>query len=384
VARFLVDRFRPKVVAVTGSYGKTTTKEAIAQVLAGSRRVLHSPGTLNNEIGIPITLLNLDGSQDTCVLEYSARKAGDIAYLGAIAPPDIAVITAIGHAHVGVFGSLDTIYSTKTEFFRDLRPGGIALVNGEDRRLVDLARPYRHLTFGRTGDFRAEQISTDSLGHQSFTGVHGSTRLAFRSEIPGAHGLYPILAAWAVARELGVSDAEVVARAGRHSGLKGRAALLHGHGGALIVDDTYNASPETVRGLIDTLGTVEAKERILVLGRLAELEEGLAETATIIGEKLGPPLTDVYVHAPGQPELFRSLSRFARGIRMHEAVDRTRLIGDLKERDRPGTVMAFKAGRSSHLERVVQGVLGARIDCTLSPCGLLKHCTDCEAMTRHD
>jgi UDP-N-acetylmuramoyl-tripeptide--D-alanyl-D-alanine ligase len=169
-----------------------------------------------------------------------------------------------------------------------------------------------------------------------------------------------------------------------HSELKGRSALLRGPGGATLVDDTYNASPETVRGLIATLGTIAAQERILVLGGLAELEAGLAESAALIGAALRPPLTDVYVHAPGQPELFRRLRELADGVRCHEAVDQGRLIGELRERDRPGTVMGFKAGRSSHLERVVQGVLGARIGCALGVCGLLMHCTDCEAMTRHD
>jgi UDP-N-acetylmuramoyl-tripeptide--D-alanyl-D-alanine ligase len=403
LARFLVDRHRPKVVAVTGSYGKTTAKETIAHVLAGARRVLASPGSLNNEIGVPLTLLDLDGTQDTCVLEFSARKPGDIAALGAIAPPDIAVVTAIGHAHVGVFGSLDAIYRAKAEIFRDVKPGGLAVVNGEDARLVQSAQGCRTVTFGRTGDYRAEDVRSDDQGRQSFTGAtngartsggaahraaqgeaDGAARVAFRSGIPGAHGLYPILAAWAVARELGVPDAEVAARAGHVPGLKGRAGLLRGPGGATLLDDTYNASPETVVGLIATLGTMAARERILVLGALAELEAGLGESAARIGAALRPPLTDVYVHAPGQPELYRRLKDLAQGVACHEAVDQARLIGDLRGRDRPGAVMGFKAGRSSHLERVVQGVLGARIDCALKQCGLLMHCTDCEAMTRHD
>lgn len=390
-ARFLIERYRPKVVAITGSYGKTTAKEVVAHVLSGARRVLYAPGTLNNEIGVPITLLELDGSQDTCVLEYSARKPGDIAYLSAIAPPDVAVITAVGHAHVGVFGSLDAIYRTKAEIFSRLRTGGLAVVNGEDPRLIDLARPYRTVTFGRTGDFRADLIHTDGAGRQSFMGVHaserGGTRIPLRSEIPGAHGLYPVLIAWAVARELGVPDAEVAARAGKHPAQKGRAVALKGKGGATLLDDTYNASPETVRNLIATLSTFAEPEKILVLGRLAEMEEGLAESAALIGEALRPPLSAVYVHAPGQPELFSHLSRIAGGRTPPVPVlcveDLQDLIAAIRAKDRPGTVIGFKAGRSSHLERAVEGVLGARIDCALTRCGLLKHCTDCEAMTRH-
>lgn len=395
MARFLVERFRPTTVAITGSYGKTTAKEVVAHVLSARRRVLHSPGSLNNEIGVPVTLLGLDGSQDTCVLEFSARKAGDIAYLGSIAPPDVAVVTAVGHAHLGVFGSVEAIYRAKAEIFAVLRPGGLALFNGEDRRLKKLAAPhgagpaprYRTLTFGRVGNYRAELIRTDGVGRQSFMGVqqgdHGGTRMPLHSEIPGAHGLYPILIAWAVARELGVPDEDVAARAGKHPGQKGRAVALKGPGGATLLDDTYNASPETVRNLIATLSSFAESEKILVLGRLAELEDGLAESAALIGAALRPPLSDVYVHAPGQPELFARLKRQARGVRLHHVEDQQHLIAALQGRDKPGTVIGFKAGRFSHLERIVQGILGARIDCTLSPCGLFKHCTDCEAMTRH-
>ncbi len=384
MARSRTDTFRPKIVAITGSHGKTTAKEVVAHVLSGRRHVLHSPGSQNNEIGIPIALLGLDGSQDTCVLEFSARKPGDIAYLGGIAPPDIAVITAVGHAHVGEFGSVDAIYRAKGEIFQHLSAGGLALVNGEDPRLAELAGAHRTLTFGRSGDYRAEGIATDGAGRQSFTGVHAGARLSFRSEISGAHGLYPILIAWAVARELGVPDEDVAARAGRQPGQKGRTVRLKGPGGATLVDDTYNASPETVRNLIATLASLAEPEKILVLGRLAELEEGLAESAALIGEAVRPPLSDVYVHAPGQPELFERLQALARGVRLHAADSQAQLICELQRRDKPGTAIGFKGSRSGHLERVVQGVLGARIACTLSPCGLLKHCTDCEAMTRHD
>jgi UDP-N-acetylmuramoyl-tripeptide--D-alanyl-D-alanine ligase len=383
LARLAVSLLRPTVVAVTGSYGKTTTKEVLAYVLSAQRRVLASPGSLNNEIGVPVTLLGLDASHDTCVLEFSCRKPGDIAYLAGIAPPHLAVLTAVGHAHVGVFGSLEAVYRTKGEIFGPLHSNGLALVNGDDPRLLELTGSHRTQTFGRMGDFRAEDVTTDSQGRQSFVGVHGTTRLAFRSEIPGAHGFYPILAAWAVAREFGIPDADVVERAGRHPAQKGRAMLLHAPGGATLIDDTYNASPETVRNLVTTLGTLIEPEKILVLGRLAELEEGLDKSSTLIGEVLRPPLTEVWVHAPGQPELHSQLRSHAQGVIVRDIEDLGLLIAALRGRDRPGTAIGFKASRSAHLERSVQGMLGAHVTCRMNPCGLLKHCTDCEAMTRH-
>ncbi len=386
MARAVVERHRPYVIAITGSYGKTTAKEIVAHVLEGRRRVLKTPGSLNNEIGLPISLLGLDGSQDTCVLEFSARKPGDIEVLGRIAPPHLAVVMAVGRAHIGIFGSQQAIYRSKAEIFLHLRPGGLALVNGEDPQLKLLAedvgpQPHRTLTFGRQGDLRAEEVSTDPQGRQRFTAVWGETRLALRSGLPGPHGLYPLLVAWAAARELGVPDEEVAARAPWHPGQKGRAVPVQGRGGGTILDDTYNASPETVINLIATLGAMAAPEKVLVLGHLSELEEGLEESAALIGRHLRPPLTRVFVHAPSAPHLARLLNAAAQGPTVVDLPRQADLIAALQGLDRPGTVIGIKGARSAHLERVVQGLLGARVDCTLSPCALLMHCTDCEAMT---
>lgn len=380
---FALRKYGPKVVAITGSYGKTTAKELIAHVLAGSRKVLKTPGSHNNEIGLPLALLGLDGSQDTAVLEFSARKEGDIAYLGALAPPDVAVLLAVGSAHIGVFGSREAIYRAKGEIFNHLRPGGLALVGAEDARLRACAGEHRTLTFGREqGDFHAEQIRADGQGRQRFTGVHGAARLEMRSGIRGAHGLHPMLAAWAVARELGVPDHEVAERAEFDPAQKGRALLLQAPGGAAVLDDSYNASPETVLNLIATLASMEGKERILVLGHLSELEEGLTETARIIGAALTPPLDQCLVYAPGSPGLEEKLAAHARGCEVRGFSSQAGLIAALRELDAPGRVIGVKGGRVAHMERAVRGLLGDDITCTLESCGLLMSCTDCDAMTR--
>jgi UDP-N-acetylmuramoyl-tripeptide--D-alanyl-D-alanine ligase len=384
MAHFLVRKHRPFVVAITGSYGKTTAKEVVAHTLAARRRVLKSPGSLNNEIGVPITLLNLDGSQDTCVLEYSARKPGDVDYLSRIAPPDLAVLLAVGHAHIGVFGSREAIYRAKGEIFHHLRPGGLALVNAGDARLRELAAGHRVLSFGRdVGDFRVERLATDPQGRQRFTAVHGDTRLDMQAEFSGAHALYPMLVAWAVARELNVPDAEVAARAGHGPGQKGRAMRLAAPGGATVMDDSYNASPETVVNLIATLNSLAEPEKVLVLGHLSELEAGLERTAALIAPHLAPPLTRCYIQAPATPELFARLKEMAAGTDVRQCATQADLIAELRALDRPGVAIGIKGARSAHMERAVQGLLGAHIACALSPCGLLKHCTDCDAMSRH-
>lgn len=384
MAGFLVKKHRPRVVAITGSYGKTTTKEVVAHVLEGARRVLKSPGTLNNEIGVPLTLLELDGSQDTCVLEFSARKVGDIDYLGRIAPPDVAVLLAVGHAHVGVFGGRENIYRAKSEIFRHLHSKGLAIVGAEDPRLAALAAGHRTVTFGRDGgDYHALDIAADEQGRQAFTAVHGETHIPVQSGISGPHGYAPILVAWAVARELGVPDDVFAARAGFAPESKGRSRLLTAPGGALLVDDTYNASPETVINLIGTLALLRPEKKVLVLGHLSELEAGLEHTAEMIGRHLRPPLASCYVYSPAAPEWPRLLEQAAGGIPVTRFDSQAALIAALRTLDAPGAVIGVKGARSAHMERVVQGMLGADVTCTLTPCGLLKHCTDCDALSRH-
>ncbi|MEE8395344.1 MAG: UDP-N-acetylmuramoyl-tripeptide--D-alanyl-D-alanine ligase [bacterium] len=382
MAAHLVRKHRPTVVAVAGSYGKTTAKEVIAHVLAGRRRVLKTPGSHNNEIGVPLALLGLDGSQDTAVLEFSARKEGDIATLGSIAPPDIAVLLAVGRAHIGVFGSQEAIYRAKGEIFAHLRPGGLAIVGAADRRLRQLAGRRRTVTFGGPdGDFRAAEISSDAMGRRRFAGLNGTARVAFRAGIGGAHGHIPILAAWAVARELGISDGEVAERAGYAPQQKGRAVRLEAPGGAVVIDDTYNASPETVIGLIDSLAEMAADERILVLGHLSELEEGLAESAALIGARLRPPLAKCLVHAPLAPGFCERLRALAEGVEVVCIEGRDDLIAALRELDRPGRLIGIKGARSAHMERALHAMLGSKIACDLKSCGLISHCTDCNEMT---
>ena len=381
MAAFLVEKHAPTVVAVTGSYGKTTAKEAIAHVLAGGVTVLRTPGSYNNEIGVPLALLGLDGSQRAAVLEFSARHEGDIDLLGRIAPPHVAVLMGVGRAHIGVFGSAEAIYRAKGEVFTHLRPGGLAVVAAADPRLRALAAGHRTATFGRgAADFRCEALETGSDGRQCFLGVHGEARVPFRTAGPGAHGFLPLLAAWAVARELGLPDALAAERAATVPVLKHRSQGLRAPGGALVLDDTYNASPETIRGLVATLAGLPQPEKVLVLGHPHELEAGLAESARLVAEVLAPPLTACLVHDPDHPAWAAHLAAGARGVPVRAVPRLGDLIAELRALDAPQRAIALKAGRAAHLERAVAGLMGARVGCPLTECDLLQSCLDCPAL----
>jgi UDP-N-acetylmuramoyl-tripeptide--D-alanyl-D-alanine ligase len=386
MARFLVAKHHPTVVAITGSYGKTTAKEVIAHVLAGARRVLKSPGSLNNEIGVPVTLLELDGSQDVAVLEFSARKAGDIDLLGRIAPPDVAVLLAVGQAHIGVFGSQEAIFQAKAEIFRHLRPGGHAVVGAAQPRLRELAAPHPTLSFGRDGgDFHAEDVRFDGEGRQLFSAVHGTAahgaeRLALRAGMPGPHGCEPVLAAWAVAHALGLPAALIAGRGGVAPEQKGRLRILRAQGGATLIDDCYNASPETVANLIGTLNARREGDKVLVLGPLAELEAGLRDSAQAIAAHLRPPLARCLVYDPRGAEFCELLRAGAQGSEVRYVAGQPALMAELRELDAPGRIIGIKGARSAHMERFIVALQGVPVRCERHPCFLLKYCTDCELL----
>ncbi|MDH5752358.1 MAG: UDP-N-acetylmuramoyl-tripeptide--D-alanyl-D-alanine ligase [Deltaproteobacteria bacterium] len=381
LAGFMARKYNPRVVAITGSYGKTTTKEVVAHVLSGGLRVLKSEGSLNNEIGVPITLLGLNDSHQVAVLEYSARKPGDIAYLCRIAPPDIAVLLTVGHAHIGVFGSREAIYRTKGEIFSAVKPGGLCLAGAHDPRLVELAGGSRVSSFGRdSGDYRAAGIHYDEQGRQCFTGINGETTLALQAGMPGPHGCEPVLVAWAVARELGLDDELVAARGAMHPEQKGRAVLSRTANGAVLIDDCYNASPETVVNLLGILASRPEAGKVLVLGPLAELEEGLDQSAAIIAGHLHPPLTRCLVYQPGGGPLGRRMAELSPGVVPSTVETPEQLLEQLAPLDAPGNVIGIKGARSAHMERFVALLEGRSVKCRKHPCGLLKYCTVCEML----
>jgi UDP-N-acetylmuramoyl-tripeptide--D-alanyl-D-alanine ligase len=292
------------------------------------------------------------------------------------------VLLNVGQAHIGVFGSQQAIFQAKGEIFNHLRPKGLALVGAAEPRLAQMATGRRVLTFGReSGDFHAERITLDAEGRQRFDGIHQGVRLALHSGLPGPRGCEPVLAAWAVARELGVPDAVVAERAGQPPRQKGRLRLFEAPGGAALIDDAYNASPETVVNLIETLNDRPERVKVVVLGPLAELEEGLAETAARIAASLGPPLSRCIVYDPVSSQLFDGLERAGTRVALEMAGSQAELFAALKALDAPDTVVGIKGSRSAHMERAVQAMLGTQVACRLHPCALLRYCTDCDDLT---
>jgi UDP-N-acetylmuramoyl-tripeptide--D-alanyl-D-alanine ligase len=277
------------VVAVTGSNGKTTTKNLLRAILEKQAPTVAPKGSFNNEVGAPISMLGIGYETRYLVVEMGARVAGEIARLVAIAKPDIGVVLKVGLAHVGEFGGIDAVQRAKSEMVTDLRPGAVALLNADDDRVAAMAglteATVRWFGLSNSADVRADDVEATATGTR-FTLVLGDSRMPVRLRILGEHHVLNALAALSVASELGVDLAaaitavESVERAERW-----RMELLRPPSGATVINDAYNASPDSMAAALKTLAQVrgENDRTIAVLGEMAELGEYSDEEHDRIG-----------------------------------------------------------------------------------------------------
>lgn len=275
IAKLHRQSFRGKLCAVTGSAGKTSTKEMLATILSGSSRVLATRGNLNNEIGVPLTLLELAPQHAYAVVEMGAAKPGDIAYLANIAEPDVSVLTNALPAHLEGFGSVAQVAKTKGEIYID-QPGKVAVVNLDDayadywQGLVSQAQLVTVSADGKeSADFSASDINVAGLGCtfmlHSPQGVYQLTL-----KVPGKHNIANALLAAAAAWAMGLGMQKIIDGLGVFSGVSGRMQTSERGDGLSIIDDSYNANPEAARAAIDVLAEL-AGRRVMVLGNMAEL-----------------------------------------------------------------------------------------------------------------
>ncbi|MFD6447950.1 UDP-N-acetylmuramoyl-tripeptide--D-alanyl-D-alanine ligase [Promicromonospora sp. NPDC060204] len=293
----------PRVVGVTGSVGKTTTKDLLGQLLTpeageGDDAIIVPTGSFNNEIGLPLTVLRVTGRTRYLVAEMGADHIGNIAYLTRIAPPDVGVVLAVGVAHVGHFGSVEAIAKTKAEMVSGVVDGGTVVLNADDLRVAAMAgqaAPGTTLrTFGTipSADVRAEDITVDASGRASFTlrvaqdGATGEQRADVALQLVGPHHVSNALAAATVALRLGVPVADVAQRLSAATARSPhRMAVTERPDGVTVIDDAYNANPDSMKAALRTLAVMAGRTRrsVAVLGEMRELGDGARAAHDEIG-----------------------------------------------------------------------------------------------------
>lgn len=276
MARAWRENFALPVVAVTGSAGKTTVKELVAQILGVGRRVCVTEGNLNNDIGVPLTLMRLEASHEALVVELGANHAGEIDYLAGLVQPTVGVITNAAAAHLEGFGSLAGVVTAKGELLDHLPRAGTSVLNADDPHVAEWiarARTEFVVSFGlaETADCRVQGDIVSNAGGSRFTlRLPDGGTAEVMLPLLGQRNVVNALAAAAAAQAVGAQIDEIVTGLERARAVPGRMTAFAGLAGATVVDDSYNANPASVRGALDYLAGLEGR-RILVLGDMAEL-----------------------------------------------------------------------------------------------------------------
>nr|WP_240641164.1 UDP-N-acetylmuramoyl-tripeptide--D-alanyl-D-alanine ligase [Nocardioides ferulae] len=368
LARHVVDRLTGAgltVLALTGSQGKTGTKDYLAQVLASSRPTIATAGSYNNELGLPLTALQASAGTRDLVLEMGARGIGHISYLCGIAPPSIAAVLNVGTAHLGEFGSREAIAAAKGEIVEALPPEGTAVLNADDPLTAAMADRTRArvLTFGRTGDVSWRSLELDDLGRPSFELGHDGAWAPVRLTQTGAHQAANAAAAAAMALAAGLSLGEVAEALGRATAASRWRMELHERAdGLLVVNDAYNANPASMAAALDALATIggrRGRRTLAVLGEMRELGEHAHAEHQAVGRYAAQTgvgaVVAVGAAAAGIAEGARSTPGWSGTAVAVEARDEA--LSWVRQNAGAADVVLVKASRGAALEVVADGLL---------------------------
>jgi UDP-N-acetylmuramoyl-tripeptide--D-alanyl-D-alanine ligase len=355
------DRVDPLVVAITGSVGKTTTKDLTAAALSAGRETQAAEASFNNELGVPLTLLRTAPSTEVLVVEIGSRGRGHIARLTPLVRPDIAIVTAVAEVHLELFGDIETVAVAKGELVEALGPDGTAVLNGDDARVRAMASrtTAASLTYGIEGDhdLTARDIRLDRVARASFTAVTPWGEAEVRLPVAGRHQVGNALAALAAA---GVAGVDLAAAAGAlaDAGVSSWRGEVHEAGGVVVLNDAYNANPTSVAAAVRMLQHVERTgETWAVLGVMAEIGPGHDAEHEGTGRDAVEAGVDHVVAVGGEAAAMAVGARAAGGRDVHEVADAGRAAALLRDRVRTGDVVLVKASRVGGLEAVADDLL---------------------------
>ncbi len=347
-----------KIIAVTGSVGKTSTKEMLRAALAGETRVHAAEASYNNHWGVPLTLARLPPDAGAAVIEIGMNHAGEIAPLARITRPHAAIITAIAPAHLGHLGSLEAIAREKASIMEGLPPDGVAILPAATPFLALLrevagARPV--VTFGEGGDVDLLAFSGDATGSEVRTAI-GGREIAFRLGIPGRHMAENALAALAAVAALGFDPARAAGALAGFAGLAGRGArrtLCLPAGDITLIDESYNASPAAVRAALAVLGLFGPARRIAVFGDMRELGAAGPREHAALAAVAAANADLIFTCGPLMEELFAAIPAARRGA---HAPDSATLAPLVRAHLRAGDVLLVKGSLGSRMSLVIDAL----------------------------
>ena len=352
LAAWYRSRFTLPVVQITGSAGKTTTKEMVAAVLSRRYDTLKTQANFNNDIGTPLTLLGLAPQHQAAVIETGMNHFGEIRYLGEMVRPNIAVITNVGDAHIENLGNTrQGILQAKCEIFENLAPDGIAVLNGDDPLLDTVTLPQTILRCGRGEGCSVRVTDVDDRGIEGIACTVTTARASYRltAASPGSFMIYPMAMAAAIGEALGLTGEEIAAGVAAYVPTGSRMHLIRLPEGRLLIDDCYNANPQAMEEALKLLAVTPARRRAAVLGDMGELGELTVSAHRAIGVLTGELHLDSVI-AIG--EKARDIASAAPNARWYASVDDAMPV--IRAAFTEGTAVLVKASHAMHFENIVK------------------------------
>lgn len=376
------------IIAVTGSAGKTTTKSMLAHILASRFDVLSNKKSFNNHLGVPLNLLDITPAYSHVVAEVGTNHRGEISALAALVRPDVGVVTNVGFAHIGNFASRDELADEKTDLLRSVRPGGLWVVNGDDELLNSAATRQAapegvkvvRVGFGPANDLRASDVRFDESGTSGVITADGVTT-PFRVTVSGRHFVYAVLLALAVGRACGIDIVSGVNALGGFILPQGRASITRVAPDLLVLDDSYNGSPDATLAALELLGGMPTDVKIAVLGEMRELGGLSGELHSLVGKSAASAATHLIVVGEATKELVEAARAegfdSGRAWTVSSARDAYAAVDGIVSTAGTSCAVLAKGSRFMHMERVPLGIAGATVGCSLAMCPLYIHCGDC-------
>lgn len=352
LAAWYRSRFTLPVVQITGSAGKTTTKEMVAAVLSRRYDTLKTQANFNNDIGTPLTLLGLAPQHQAAVIETGMNHFGEIRYLGEMVRPDIAVITNVGDAHIENLGNTrQGILQAKCEIFENLAPDGIAVLNGDDPLLDTVTLPQTILRCGRGEGCSVRVTDVDDRGIEGIACTVTTAKASYRlmTASPGGFMIYPMAMAAAIGEALGLTGEEIAAGVAAYVPTGSRMHIIRLPEGRLLIDDCYNANPQAMTEALRLLAVTQTRRRAAVLGDMGELGELTVSAHRAIGALTGELHLDSVI-AIG--EKARDIASAAPNAQWFPSVEDA--LPAVRAAFTGGTAMLVKASHAMHFENIVK------------------------------
>jgi len=351
-------RMSARSAAITGSTGKTTTKDMLGAIMRHVGATVVAEGTHNNEVGVPLTLLRLRPQDEFCVLELAMRAPGEIGYLARIAQPHVGVITNIGQSHVGRLGTREAIAQTKAELLEHLPPDGAAVLNADDFFFSVFAAmapcPVVAFGLGPEAQVRAEEIANHDLDRVAFRLITSAGAADVAMPVPGRHNVLNALAAAAAALELGATVEDIAAGLATHPGTAMRMQRVAGQGGSTIINDAYNASPDSVAAALRVLEAAPGR-RIFVFADMLEMGREAEPAHREVGNLVARGAVH-WLIAVGELAALTAARARELGVPADAVDDAPAAVELLAGELGPDDTVLVKGSRGMRLERVVEAL----------------------------